>query len=159
MITFAVQDPFVELGKVLAMSPEETAQAKSKAEAHVTNVMAASRRRPRADRAEGTASSTPVIWVIWAEADLERLSPSLLLGYALLTSRRENALFLRMATGFGFAQVCCSSVTCAPMPPKKEVGTNILLRTSCLKLSCQHADMLLVPGAGLSSGGAGLLEK
>ena len=53
-----------------------------------------------AKETEGT-----VVWVVWAEAHLERISPSLLLGYALLASRRESALFLRMATGFGFAQV------------------------------------------------------
>ena len=46
----------------------------------------------------------PIVWVIWAES-FRDASPSLLLGYALLTSRRESALFLRMATGFGFAQV------------------------------------------------------
>ena len=33
------------------------------------------------------------------------MSPSLLLAYLLLASRRPNALFLRMATGFGFAQI------------------------------------------------------
>ena len=49
--------------------------------------------------------SCPTVWVIWAETASLDPSPSLLLGYALLTSRRESALFLRMATGFGFAQV------------------------------------------------------
>ena len=45
--------------------------------------------------------------LIWAEAgDGElQMSPSLLLAYLLLASRRPNALFLRMATGFGFAQI------------------------------------------------------
>ena len=47
----------------------------------------------------------PIVWVVWAESFSRDASPSLLLGYALLTSRRESALFLRMATGFGFAQV------------------------------------------------------
>ena len=46
-----------------------------------------------------------MVWVIWAESPSRDTSPSLLLGYALLTSRAESALFLRMATGFGFAQV------------------------------------------------------
>ena len=50
-------------------------------------------------------ASSPVVWVIWAESASRDTSPSLLLGYALLTSRAESALFLRMATGFGFAQV------------------------------------------------------
>ena len=48
--------------------------------------------------------SCPIVWMVWAES-FRDASPSLLLGYALLTSRRESALFLRMATGFGFAQV------------------------------------------------------
>ena len=46
-----------------------------------------------------------MVWVIWAESASRDTSPSLVLGYALLTSRAESALFLRMATGFGFAQV------------------------------------------------------
>ena len=50
-------------------------------------------------------ASSLVVWVIWAESPSRDTSPSLLLGYALLTSRAEGALFLRMATGFGFAQV------------------------------------------------------
>lgn len=47
-----------------------------------------------------------VVHLVWAES-LEgiNVSPSLLLAFALLTVRREAALFLRMATGFGFAQV------------------------------------------------------
>ena len=55
----------------------------------------------------GTQSvpGSPIVWVVWAESSSRDASPSLLLGYALLTSRRESAFFLRMATGFGFAQV------------------------------------------------------
>ena len=53
--------------------------------------------------------SCPIVWVIWAETASLDPSPSLLLDYALLTSRRESALFLRMATGFGFAQVSSCS--------------------------------------------------
>ncbi len=49
--------------------------------------------------------SCPTVWVIWAETASLDPSPSLLLGYALLTSRRASAMFLRMTTGFGFAQV------------------------------------------------------
>lgn len=46
------------------------------------------------------------VYLLWAES-LEglKVSPSLLLAFALLMVRREAALFLRMATGFGFAQV------------------------------------------------------
>ena len=51
------------------------------------------------------APGCPIVWVVWAESASRDASPSLLLGYALLASRRESALFLRMATGFGFAQV------------------------------------------------------
>ncbi len=45
--------------------------------------------------------------LLWAEAGSAEMamSPSLLLAYLLLASRRPNALFLRMATGFGFAQI------------------------------------------------------
>ncbi|KAK9858812.1 hypothetical protein WJX84_000664 [Apatococcus fuscideae] len=45
-----------------------------------------------------------LIWAEAAEGELH-MSPSLLLAYLLLASRRPNALFLRMATGFGFAQI------------------------------------------------------
>lgn len=44
--------------------------------------------------------------MIWAESpEGISVSPSLLLATALLTARKEAAMFLRMATGFGYAQV------------------------------------------------------
>ena len=43
---------------------------------------------------------------MWAESvGGMRVSPSLLLAYVLLSARQESAMFLRMATGFGFAQI------------------------------------------------------
>ncbi|CAL5227982.1 g11033 [Coccomyxa viridis] len=62
-------------------------------------------KQSRCAEAEGqNVPSCPIVWMVWAES-FRDASPSLLLGYALLTSRRESALFLRMATGFGFAQL------------------------------------------------------
>lgn len=46
------------------------------------------------------------MYLIWAES-LEgiKVSPSLLLAHTLLMVRKEAAMFLRMSTGFGYAQV------------------------------------------------------
>lgn len=46
------------------------------------------------------------MYLIWAES-LEgvKVSPSLLLAHVLLMVRKEAAMFLRMSTGFGYAQV------------------------------------------------------
>ncbi|KAK9843046.1 hypothetical protein WJX74_006165 [Apatococcus lobatus] len=52
----------------------------------------------------GAGLSFILIWAEAGEGELQ-MSPSLLLAYLLLASRRPNALFLRMATGFGFAQI------------------------------------------------------
>jgi hypothetical protein len=133
-VTGLSQDAGTELGKILGLTEGELALAAQKAAAHE-----ATKRRAATDSTAGGTAHPPggnlgevpafssravaqtggtVIWLIWAEAHLERISPSLLLGYALLASRRESALFLRMATGFGFAQVhkcstqsalCCHS--------------------------------------------------
>ncbi len=126
IVKFAWQDASAELGVVLGLSEGEIALAAQKAAVHAANVV----RQRAADPAPGglpphggvapggppianvTTAGGAVIWVVWAEAHLERISPSLLLGYALLASRRESALFLRMATGFGFAQV-----RVLPLPP------------------------------------------
>ncbi len=46
------------------------------------------------------------VYMLWAEtASGETLSPSLLLAQALLMARKEAAMFLRMSTGFGYAQI------------------------------------------------------
>lgn len=46
------------------------------------------------------------IYFVWAESiEGLKVSPSLLLAHMLLSSRREAAMFLRMATGFGFGQI------------------------------------------------------
>lgn len=46
------------------------------------------------------------VHILWAESrDGKSLSPSLLLAQALLMVRKEAAMFLRMSTGFGFAQI------------------------------------------------------
>ncbi|BDA45976.1 hypothetical protein COCOBI_08-0680 [Coccomyxa sp. Obi] len=99
------KDAGTELGTILGLTEGELALAAQKATVHAANT---ARRRAAAggnpgDPTRGTEGT--VVWVVWAEAHLERISPSLLLGYALLASRRESALFLRMATGFGFAQM------------------------------------------------------
>ena len=47
-----------------------------------------------------------VVHLIWAESvEGIKVSPSLLLAHLLLMVRREAAMFLRMSTGFGYAQV------------------------------------------------------
>ena len=46
------------------------------------------------------------IYMLWAESsDGSTLSPSLLLAQTLLMVRKEAAMFLRMSTGFGYAQI------------------------------------------------------
>ena len=46
------------------------------------------------------------VYLVWAESvEGIKVSPSLLLAFVLLMVQREAAMFLRMATGFGFAQV------------------------------------------------------
>lgn len=46
------------------------------------------------------------VFMLWAEAqDGANLSPSLLLAQTLLLVRKESAMFLRMSTGFGYAQI------------------------------------------------------
>lgn len=125
------QDAPSELGSILGLTEGELALAAQNATVHAANV---ARRRAAAAAAATAGGSAPaegdtagdpgaaadasagpsqsggtVIWILWAEAHLERISPSMLLGYALLASRRESALFLRMATGFGFAQVPAGS--------------------------------------------------
>ena len=105
-IVTLLQDAHAELGRLLGLSVEVVKQGRADAEKHAATVLAAPQ-PPAAPTAQqnGANSEGTVVWLVWAEADLERLSPSLLMGYALLTSRRENAMFLRMATGFGFVQV------------------------------------------------------
>ncbi len=109
--SLVMQDAGTELGTTLGLTEGELALAAQKATVHAANT---ARRRAAAAAGGGPAATAgepaketegTVVWVVWAEAHLERISPSLLLGYALLASRREGALFLRMATGFGFAQV------------------------------------------------------
>ena len=85
-----------------------------------------------------------MVWVIWAESASRDTSPSLLLGYALLTSRAESALFLRMATGFGFAQVrrprvSQGSVCPCSMPPPHDVCllAALLITSSSMMSACR----------------------
>jgi hypothetical protein len=77
----------------------------------------------KVEEADGGAAqqgADRVVWLVWAEANGERMSPSLLLAYALLTSRRDPALFLRMATGLGFAQA-----------RRPSMSVNYLIFTDC----------------------------
>lgn len=108
----------MELGALLGLSPAEAAAAAAAAAAAqqpggAQAAAGAARQRVgskglKSDgsmQQAGDAAGDAVVWLVWAEASGERMSPSLLMGYSLLTSRRDSALFLRMATGFGFAQV------------------------------------------------------
>ncbi|KAK9818264.1 hypothetical protein WJX72_009738 [[Myrmecia] bisecta] len=74
--------------------------------ARILGMQAVDEGAPQRAAEEGVVLPTKTVYLIWGETAQDvRVSPSVLLSYLLLTSRRDGALFLRMATGLGFCQI------------------------------------------------------
>ena len=100
------KDGSKELGALLGLIPADIAVAAAAAAAAQPAGPQAPQKAEEGDAGAVQQAGDRVVWLVWAEASGERVSPSLLMGYSLLTSRSDSALFLRMVTGFGFAQAC-----------------------------------------------------